>query len=189
MSVFEHVAVAISIIFGLGITTLLTASLDLFRHRTEVRFYWVPVAWAAIVFWLHLQVWWALGVVIGDQEWLHSDFLLTVALAISLFCAASLVLPSRTTIDTYDLTRFFQSEGRWGCAAVGVAYVILIPATHVIWGIPLVSPVTLAAGLNAIVAGSIALSRTAHWGRLLTVTALCVQAWFQYLTFVPMLTP
>jgi len=187
MSVFEHVAVAISIILGLGVTTLLTAALDLFRHRRELRFHWVPLTWALLIFWLHLQFWWALGLLGQVDEWSHGNFLLAIALAVSLFSAASLIFPSRASTDANDLEEFFRREGKWGCAATAIVYLLLIPALHSFWQLPLVSFASLAAFVNVLLITGVLVSRWPLLTNVLTVLAVGVQLVFQQFTFVPIL--
>ncbi|MFW6206945.1 MAG: hypothetical protein ACOC5J_03320 [Gemmatimonadota bacterium] len=188
MSVFEHVGVAISIILGLGVTTLLTAGLDLFRHRGSTRFHWVLPTWAMLIFWLHLQFWWALGLLGQVGEWSHGNFLLTIAVAVSLFAAASLILPSRASTDVDDLATFFRQEGKWGCAATAVVYLLLIPSLNSLWGLPLISLASLAAAANVVVISVMLFARSQLLINVLTIAAICVQLVFQQFTFVPILS-
>lgn len=144
MTIFEFVSVAISIILGLGVATLLSAALDLFRHRHKTRLHWVPIAWAVLIFWTQLEFWWGLFFVNQTLEvWTHADFLGTIAFTVALFAAGSLVLPTDWAAESLDLFDYFQREGRWGTAAFGVAILVAFPLNYRLFGVPLLIPMNL----------------------------------------------
>jgi hypothetical protein len=53
---FSYLAVLLSIVLGLGLTQLLTATGRLIRHRDRVRVQWLPLLWAAILLLIYVQV-------------------------------------------------------------------------------------------------------------------------------------
>ena len=144
MTIFEFVSVAISIVLGLGVARLLSAGLDLFRHRHSTTLHWSPLVWAALIFWTQLEFWWSLFFVSQNLEvWTHTDFLGTIAFTVALFAAGSLVLPAEWKAEPLDLLAFFQSEGRWGVAAFGLALVMAFPLNYRLFGVPLLMPMNL----------------------------------------------
>ena len=55
MTSFEYLSVLISIILGLGLTHLLSAVRDLIQQRAQVRWHWLPVLWAGLIFVAQIQ--------------------------------------------------------------------------------------------------------------------------------------
>jgi len=55
MTPFEYLSVLISIILGLGLTHLLSAVRELIQKRAQVRFYWLALIWAALIFMAQVQ--------------------------------------------------------------------------------------------------------------------------------------
>lgn len=144
MTIFEFVSVAISIILGLGVTRLLSAGLDLFRHRHTTAVHWIPVVWAALIFWTQIEFWWSLFFVSQSLEvWTHGDFLLTIGFTVALFAAGSLVLPTDWRAESLDLLEFFHREGRWGVAAFGLVFLLAFPVNYRLFGVPLLIPMNL----------------------------------------------
>jgi hypothetical protein len=60
MTPFEFILVALSFVLGLGITRLLSSTVNIFRWRNELDIDWVPLVWAAVVFLFQIQYWWAI---------------------------------------------------------------------------------------------------------------------------------
>ena len=56
MTHFEYIAVAVSIILGLGVIQLLSNSDRVFAKPCR---YWLHSAWVFILFWILVQNWWA----------------------------------------------------------------------------------------------------------------------------------
>lgn len=114
MTEFELLAIPISLVLGLGITKMLSGLAIAIRNRKQVRFHWLPVAWAAWIFLVCVQfffyMWdlYEMGVpftwgVFGPLLW-H---------CILLFLAAGLVLPGPGVHDVPDsLLDDFQQHGR-----------------------------------------------------------------------------
>ena len=79
-------------------------------------------------------------------------------------------------------------EGKWGCGATAIVYLLLIPALHAFWELPLISLASLAAAANVLLIIGILLSRRPLLTNVLTIAAVGVQLVFQQFTFVPILT-
>jgi hypothetical protein len=91
---FEHLAVLISIVLGLGITQLLTNVHRLVQARRRVRLYWAPVLWAALLFIAAIEWWWAAFALRQNARWTNFFYFLFVLLSpVCLFLAAAFVLP------------------------------------------------------------------------------------------------
>ena len=60
MDSFRWIAVALSMILGLGVTRLLSAFVAVFRSRKHSKLDWIPLAWAGCIFLWQLQFWWAI---------------------------------------------------------------------------------------------------------------------------------
>jgi hypothetical protein len=91
---FEHLAVLISIVLGLGITQLLTNVHRLVQARRRVRLYWLPVVWTALLFIAAIEWWWAAFALRQNARWTNFFYFLFVLLSpVTLFLAAAFVLP------------------------------------------------------------------------------------------------
>lgn len=114
MTPFEFITVALSFILGLGITQVLLSAIAVFRSRDRVEVDWIPLAWAAIILLWQLQYWWAvfeLNTLVHAWTLLH--FIALVAMALLLFVAGALVLPSPDQDAAERVRGTFQRDGRW----------------------------------------------------------------------------
>jgi hypothetical protein len=57
LSLFEYLAVIVSVIIGLGLTRILEGVGGLLQARAQVQLYWVHLVFTAIVFLGHLLFW------------------------------------------------------------------------------------------------------------------------------------
>ncbi len=184
MSIFEFVAVAVSIILGLGITRLLSASIDLFRFRKRTRMHWVPITWAAVVFLTQVFFWWQFfGVTV--EVWQFFDFLLTIATVLCLFVASSLVLPAHWSEGDVDLFAFFRAEGRWGIAAFAAFQIIAIVCNNRIFGISFTDPSALALLVAALMALGVVLGRSRRWVGVYTLLWFVVSISQFFYIYIP----
>jgi hypothetical protein len=144
MSIFEYVTVAISIIIGLALSRLLSAGIDLFRHRAQIRSIGIPIVWAIDIFWLMIVLWWQIfGISQLVTEWVVIDFFLGISLVVALFVASSLVLPKNYTGEDVDLYDYYSADGRWGVAAYTIFFLIVVPFNFRLFGSPVISIPTL----------------------------------------------
>lgn len=114
MTEFELLTIPISLVLGLGITKMLSALAMAIRNRKQVRFHWMPVAWAAWIFLVSVQFFfymWDLHEMEVAFTW--SVFGPLLWHSILLFLAAGLVLPGPGMRETPDsLLDDFQQHGR-----------------------------------------------------------------------------
>jgi hypothetical protein len=94
MTPFEYVIVLISIILGLGITTILTGVAELIKHTSPVRLYAPYIIWILLVFVLHIQDWWVSYELKTIQVWELQFFLLIILYPINLYILAHLLFPA-----------------------------------------------------------------------------------------------
>ncbi len=114
MTPFEFVSVALSFVLGLGITRLLLASVHIFHTRRNVKFHWVPIVWALSIFLIQIQYWWAIFELSDRIEiWTALHFGTLLLLALMLFVAGAVVLPTTTDVDSESLLDNFDRNGRW----------------------------------------------------------------------------
>jgi hypothetical protein len=114
MTEFELLAIPISLVLGLGITKMLNALAIAIRNRRQIRFHWLPVAWATWIFLVSVQFFfymWDLYEMEVPFTWDVFGPLLWHC--ILLFLAAGLVLPGPGVRDVPDdLLDDFQQHGR-----------------------------------------------------------------------------
>lgn len=118
MEKFSHLSVLISIVLGLGLTHLLSRVGELFQaratHGAQVRIYWVQLAWVAIVFVAHIQLWWALYLWTDRlASASYFQFFLVLLGPVTLFLASRVVLPDLEDNPTVDLRGYFHAIRPW----------------------------------------------------------------------------
>ena len=93
MTPFEYVIVLISIILGLGITTILTGIAEFIKHRPAGRFYVPYGIWIVLVFVLHIHEWWESYSLKSLEAWKLPLFLFIILYPIALYILAHLLFP------------------------------------------------------------------------------------------------
>ena len=110
MSPFEYVIVLVSIILGLGITTILTGVADLIKHVTKRKLYAPYLIWIFLVFVLHFHEWWDSYSLRSIETWTLPIFLFIILYPINLYILAHLLFPSDTRQGTFDMEEFYWSN-------------------------------------------------------------------------------
>ncbi len=113
MNPFEHLAVLISIILGLGISHLLSNVHELVQARARVRFHWLPIIWSTLVFIGLVQWWWASFGMHGQREWNFFYFLFVLLKPVSAYLSAAAVLPKIEPGQPCDLRAYYFGARRW----------------------------------------------------------------------------
>jgi len=129
MDTFRWVAVGLSMILGLGVTRLLTSAVTVFRSRHHAEIHWIPFVWAASIFVLQVQFWWAVIELAQLIEvWTLTGFLLLLSIPLLLFAAAAMILPLKELGAGESLLSEFHRDGRWGlsCLAAYAALAAII---------------------------------------------------------------
>lgn len=124
MSTFDYLSVLVSIVVGLGLSRVLTSAGELVLQRQRVRFHWVPLLMAAIVFLVEVEFWWSAFGFQEIEEWNFFSFSLLLLVSVALYMMSVLVLPDPTAEASVDLRRHFYSNHRWLFSLAG-AYLLL----------------------------------------------------------------
>ena len=130
MSNFEIITITLSFIVGIGVAQLLSSFAVAFRGRTEHSLHWMPFAWGVVILLFSIQYWFALldlnKTLAGGWDWLWYGQMLI--LAVALFLAGALVLPSRVSFAKGDLLDDFVTHGRYSLLALAAYLLGWIPA-------------------------------------------------------------
>jgi hypothetical protein len=94
MSPFEYVIVLISIILGLGITTILTGVAELIKQSRLFHLYAPYIIWIMLVFVMHIHEWWVSYDLKTVEVWTLHMFLFILLYPINLYVLAHLLFPA-----------------------------------------------------------------------------------------------
>lgn len=134
MTHFEYIAVAISIILGLGIIQLLS-NLDQVLARS--RRYWLHSLWVFFIFWIVVQNWWAFW----DMRvvtWNLGYFSIWVTF-VSLIYLLTVALTKTESLEASWKTVYFSRTHRF-FGLFGFAVVLAILNTWIVLDAPLLHP-------------------------------------------------
>ena len=93
-SSFDYLTILISLILGLGIADLLQSAYRLFQGHTHVRFHWLALTWAVVVFLKGTFFYWDFYVLRQNSSWASFPaFLYLLSVPILLFLASRNALP------------------------------------------------------------------------------------------------
>jgi hypothetical protein len=137
---FRWIAVAVSMILGIGVTRLLSSAVMIVRNRSEFRLDILPVAWAAFVFVAQIQFWWAiieLSKVV--KIWTLASFVALLSMPLLLFVAAALILPHEPRPRDLELREGFRRDGRWALAALALYNTVASVVDAVWWSTDLMT--------------------------------------------------
>jgi len=114
MDITAHSIALISIIVGLGLTEMFGNLHRLIRNRARVTWDFLPLAWAATLFVVVLNYWWAvyLGLDGSHQARTAAEFGLILAPPLLLFLATASVLPNFEPGDDWDMRAHYQTQRR-----------------------------------------------------------------------------
>jgi hypothetical protein len=99
MTPFEYVIVLISVILGLGITTILTGLAELIKHSKPIGWYTPYIIWIVLIFVMHIQEWWISYQLKSVEVWTLQFFLLIMLYPINLYILAHLIFPGQLSKD------------------------------------------------------------------------------------------
>lgn len=110
MSPFEYAIILISIILGLGITTILTGVAELIKQTRLTTLFAPYIMWISLIFVIHIQEWWMSYELKTVQVWTLHMLLFTLLPPINLYILAHLLFPaglnSSFTSKEFYLTNF-----------------------------------------------------------------------------------
>lgn len=113
MTEFDYLSVLISIVLGLGISHILTSAAQLVRYRAAVRFYPPSLVWMALLFLLHVQIWWAVFELRDVPEWSFIAFVLVLAIPVLIYVISVLLTPDFDREEEVDLRVSYFGHRRW----------------------------------------------------------------------------
>lgn len=131
MSKFEVVTLTLSFVLGLSMSHLLWAAAAALRARIHLRLHGLPFLWAACIFFVHVQYWFALFAIdkVVDQ-WTWSWYLQMLGLGVLLFASGALVLPSESQQRSGSLLDDFREHGRLGLIPLAGYHLFWIPTAY-----------------------------------------------------------
>lgn len=112
MTIFEFLAIGISLMLGLGTTLLQTLFLILFANRRRVKLDGILIVWAFYVLLIQIQYYAATCNLNGVTDWIILTFTSTLLLAGLIFLSAGLVLPIGQGEYPFNLGRCFKHHSR-----------------------------------------------------------------------------
>lgn len=118
MTAFEHLVVLISIVLGLAMAHLLSAVHRVVLHRAQVRFYWLPLLWALLLFLTQVVWWWGIFALRGVEDWNFFYFLTVLLSPVALYLASASVLPEVEAGRPCDLRAYYYHNRGLFFAAV-----------------------------------------------------------------------
>jgi len=124
MTEFEIITITFSFIVGLGVAQLLSSFAAAIRERLEHPLHWLPLVWGFVILIFSVQYWFGLfdlDLEIVDWSWLWYGQLLF--LAVALFLAGALILPTRESRVEGGLLADFEVHGRLALLSV-TAYIL-----------------------------------------------------------------
>ena len=158
-------SVMISMILGLGVARLLTGLVVVFRARGSSRLDWLPLVWAANIFVVQLQYWWAVNNLPPDAPpFTFPTFIAFLLLPTLLYLAAALLLPAAAEDEPAGLYAYFQRAGRWALALLAAYLALAEAANALFFDVPLAATLTLL-GLPTLLLPLVVVFARARWLR------------------------
>ncbi len=113
MSKFEYLSVLVSIVIGLGISSLLSGAARLIQLRRRARMYLPTFVWMGILFLANVQIWWVAFDRREVEEWNFFMFLLYLLIPMGAVVLSYLVLPDLGDEDEVDLKASYFENRVW----------------------------------------------------------------------------
>lgn len=113
VSKFEYLSVLVSIVIGLGISSLLSGAARLIQLRHRARMYLPTLVWMGILFLANVQIWWVAFDRRDVEEWNFFLFLLYLLIPIGAVVLSYLVLPDLGDEDQVDLKASYFENRSW----------------------------------------------------------------------------
>lgn len=130
MEIFNYIAVAVSIILGLGLTCLLDGASNLILARRRISVYWIHIVWVIIAILLHIQFWWGFWRFHTFEEWTLISFVAYLSAPICLFVLGDLAFPDFRE-SPQCMRKHYYEHHRWffGVLASYLLIVIITSST------------------------------------------------------------
>lgn len=128
MSAAAHLLVLVSVIVGLALTDILESTHKLVHARERVRFDWLPVGWAVLLFYVIVQLWWGTyGAMEAESQQTYFGFAFRLLIFVTFYLLASSVLPDVEAEGVVDMRAHYFENRTWFflLAALNVALLIV----------------------------------------------------------------
>lgn len=130
MSEFEIITLTYSFVLGLGIAQILSAASAALRNRHKRPLHWLPLTFAASIFFFHIQFWFVIfdfdANLIDNWTWgTYGPFL---ALAVVLFLSGGIVLPTPGADAGDSLIDDFEKNGKLSLLLLAAYILFWVPA-------------------------------------------------------------
>lgn len=177
MSPFEYVVVLISIILGLGITTILTGVAEWIKQFRPGAFYLPYAIWIVLVFVMHVHEWWTSYALRSVEVWHLPLFLFLILYPIGLYVLAHLLFPKHGDAPFDPRAYYQQNHRKFFVCTMALAF---ISFTHnvAVAGLPLTSQVphaVIVISLGAVLASGTQ-RRSVHLALALMLLAVLLAA-------------
>ena len=113
MTEFDYLSVLISIVLGLGLSHVMATAAQLVRFRSAVSFYTPTLLWLALLFFLHVQIWWAVFELRDVPEWTFLNFVLVLSIPAVVYLISVLLAPDFDREARIDLRASYFAHRRW----------------------------------------------------------------------------
>ena len=143
MSAFEFVAVLFSVIVGLAISHLLSATSELIEIHVRVKTYWVNNIWMVTVFIWAIFSWWGMWELNNLEYWNYPSFFLVVVNLSGIYFMTTLVLPQPTESGEIDLKKHYFLVHRIFFIITAYNFASIILINHFLFFKPIISPFTI----------------------------------------------
>jgi hypothetical protein len=136
---YAHVLVVMSMVLGLAVTQLMKGAAQLYRTRARVQTYWLHWAWAILILFFSLLLWWTYWHYRTITVWTFPRFVLYLSPVVVFYFLASLVFPDPAEGVT-DLKAYYFSN-RGGLFGTFAVYTVVAGITAtMVRGLPLTDP-------------------------------------------------
>lgn len=121
MTIFEYIAVLVSIIIGLGITQLLSGVGRLISNPGTTRVYWVHLVWSFYIFLFMVFFWWWQFRLNTVEEWTFYLYMYVIFYAVLLYMLCVILFPREFPTDFRE---YFFVRRRWFFGLLIVSFVV-----------------------------------------------------------------
>ena len=136
MTLFEYLAVSVSIVLSFGVIRLLDGLPHVLKSE---RRYWVHIIWVVNVLWAHAQLWWTFWSYNTVVVWNYPRFLLALLAPAVLYSIAITVVPSASGSVSSWRKHFYLVRVRF-CMLFAFWFVAIALSTWLVLGQPFVHP-------------------------------------------------
>jgi hypothetical protein len=121
MTVFEYIAVLVSIIIGLGITHLLGGVGRLIGNPGRAKPYWIHLVWGVYMFQFLVFWWWWQFRLATVADWTYHLYLFLILYAVLLYLLCVVLFPREFPAD---FSEYYYERRRWFFGLLIITFVV-----------------------------------------------------------------